>query len=115
MISLRFRIDSNHNCPALYIPEYTSFTANCVENELGLNGTFLSRNLFTIAYDYASSDGDSVLSSGIETYNNDVASLCNSAYSSSSASLLDSLQRISSVNSTLQVSATHRRSTVTLF
>lgn len=86
-----------------YLPEFNSYTANCVRNEKGLNGTYLSKFLHEYAYDYAALDGNGALVSGVERYNQRAASLCSSAYASSTQSLNTVLASLNNANASIQV------------
>jgi len=87
-----------------YLPEYHSYTANCVRNEQGLNGTYLSKFVHEYGYDYAALDGNAALVSGIERYNQHAAALCSTAYGSSTQSLNNVLTSVVSANSSITVS-----------
>lgn len=86
-----------------YLPEYNSYVANCVRNEKGLNGTYLSKFVHQYAYDYAALDGNGAMVSGIARYNKKAAIQCSTAYGSSIQSLNDILTSISNANSSVQV------------
>lgn len=88
----------------LYIPEYQSFTANCVVNEAGLNGTFLSERLNQFAYNFASSEGNKALTQGIQSYNGRVTTVCASRYGDSLDTFNGLLAQMIDSNVTVQVS-----------
>jgi hypothetical protein len=87
----------------LYIPEFNSFTTNCVNDEPHLNGTFLSRNFYDLAYNYASSDGNGQLTKGIENYNSQVSEMCSNQYSSSLVQLHSDLNEFTKINESIRV------------
>lgn len=64
---------------ALYLQAYSNYADTCVHGIS--NSTFLSRNLYSAAYNYASLEGAGVIQSGIGDYNRHFASVCQSAES----------------------------------
>jgi hypothetical protein len=59
---------------AIYVPILSAYKGGCV---LGAtNGTFITRNIFAVSYNYASSDGSENLFDGLSDYNNRKASYC---------------------------------------
>ena len=64
---------------ALYLQAYSDYANTCVHATS--NNTFLSRNLYSAAYNYASLRGAGVIQSDIGDYNTHFASLCHSAES----------------------------------
>ena len=93
-----------HCAIVLYIPEYKSFTANCVNNIPGLNGTFLSERMNQFAYNFASSEGNRALTQNIHSYNGRMTASCTSQYSDSLDAFNDLLQQMTRNNFTVQVS-----------
>jgi len=65
----------------MYVPIYNQYIDGCVVGET--NGTFISNNLYSIAYNYASEDGNEKYFNGMEDYNIEKVDYC-SAYSTSS-------------------------------
>uniref|UniRef100_A0A7S2RH00 Uncharacterized protein n=1 Tax=Rhizochromulina marina TaxID=1034831 RepID=A0A7S2RH00_9STRA len=51
----------------IYLPLYNSYVDGCVTGVT--NGTFLTENLYSIAYNYAAEDGNEEYFNGIEDYN----------------------------------------------
>jgi hypothetical protein len=50
-----------------YVPLYSEYVGGCVLRET--NGTFISKNLYSITYNYASEDGNQDYFNGMEDYN----------------------------------------------
>jgi hypothetical protein len=65
---------------AAYVPLYNDYVGACVEHTK--NDTFLTSNLYSIAYNYASEDGNDNAYNGIQDYNVMYTDYC-STYSSS--------------------------------
>lgn len=65
---------------AAYVPIYNQYVAACVEHTQ--NDTFITANLYSIAYNYASEDGNTNAYQGIDNYNVMYTDHC-STYSSS--------------------------------
>jgi hypothetical protein len=61
---------------ALFVPEYNSYMSACVHHSS--NHTFLSRNLNSAAFNYASSEGGGVIGRGLTRYNAQTAEYCSS-------------------------------------
>jgi hypothetical protein len=89
----------------LYIPEYQSFSANCVHNEKGLNGTFISRHIYEFAYNFAASEGNGIITKTINDYNAKVVATCSSRYGSSDNEYNNLYAQMMQYNDTIQVSA----------
>ena len=87
----------------LYIPEYKSFSTNCVHNTKGMNGTFLSRHLYEFAYDFASSIGNDVMTTAISDYNTQVLSTCTKQYSITEKKFNNLYSDMMQYNNTIQV------------
>jgi hypothetical protein len=58
----------------LYIPIFNAYTEGCVHRTT--NGTFITKNLYSIAYNYASSDGNEAVFNGLSDYNVEKADYC---------------------------------------
>ncbi|KAL7434649.1 hypothetical protein ACHAXM_004243 [Skeletonema potamos] len=65
---------------ALYIPLLQQYTSGCVH--LG-DGTFLTKNLFSFAYNHAYQDGSGLLVEGMDVYDIKRGDSCNARYASS--------------------------------
>jgi len=65
---------------AVYVPVLTAYKQGCVTGQT--NGTFLSNNLYSVAYNYAASDGNEDLFNGLSDFNVAKADYC-STYSAS--------------------------------
>jgi len=59
---------------SIYEPLYEEYLSGCVEG--GENGTFLTQNVFSVAYNYASQDGNSATFEGIDVYDMRRAEVC---------------------------------------
>jgi len=64
----------------IYIPIYNTYVDGCVRGTT--NGTFLTSNLYSIAYNYAAEDGNEDYFNGIEDYNVGKTDVC-AAYATS--------------------------------
>ena len=60
----------------LYIPIFEAYSDGCVHGIK--NGTFVTNNLYSIAYNYASSDGNEDVYNGLSDYNVEKADYCSS-------------------------------------
>jgi hypothetical protein len=65
---------------ALYVPFLQQYTSGCVR--LG-DGTFLTKNLFSFAYNHAYQDGSGLLVEGMDAYDMKRGDSCNARYASS--------------------------------
>ena len=82
----------------MYFEAYNSYTAACV---LGVsNSTFLIRNMNSLAFNYASMEGNGVLSNGLANYNSRSASACTSHYAPSVQEYNTYWEQVSKLNST---------------
>lgn len=72
---------------AAYVPIYNEYVAACVEHTR--NDTFLTSNLYSIAYNYASEDGNTNAYDGVDNYNIMYTDHC-STYSSQTQKQLNS-------------------------
>jgi hypothetical protein len=61
---------------ALYVPMYMSYVDGCIDPPR--NGTFISRNLFSTAYNYAATEGNQQLLHGLDTIGLSRAANCSS-------------------------------------
>ncbi|KAL7551655.1 hypothetical protein ACHAWF_014838 [Thalassiosira exigua] len=68
---------------ALYAPLLHSFTSGCVS--ANGNGTFLTKNLFSIAYNHAYQDGSGLLLEGMDAFDLKRGDACSSRYTASAA------------------------------
>ena len=69
---------------SLYIPLLSSYTSGCVSNNA--DGTFVSKNIFSIAYNHAYQDGSGLLIEGMDAFDLKRGDTCNSRYASSASS-----------------------------
>ena len=65
----------------LYVPLLQSYTSGCVE--IDGNGTFITKNLFSVGYNYAYQDGSSLLVKGMEAFDLKLGDTCSSRYTAS--------------------------------
>ena len=66
---------------ALYAPMLQSYTSGCVSAHG--NGTFITKNLFSVAYNHAYQDGSSLLIEGMESFDLKRGDTCSSRYAPS--------------------------------
>ena len=66
---------------ALYVPLLQSYTSGCVSADG--NGTFVTKNLFSIAYNHAYQDGSGLLVEGMDAFDLKRGDTCSSRYTSS--------------------------------
>ena len=66
---------------ALYIPMLQSYTSGCVR--ASGNGTFVTKNLYSIAYNHAYQDGSGLLIEGMDAFDLKRGDTCSSRYTSS--------------------------------
>eukprot|EP00580_Thalassiosira_gravida_P018621 CAMPEP_0201663870 /NCGR_PEP_ID=MMETSP0494-20130426/5522_1 /ASSEMBLY_ACC=CAM_ASM_000839 /TAXON_ID=420259 /ORGANISM="Thalassiosira gravida, Strain GMp14c1" /LENGTH=991 /DNA_ID=CAMNT_0048142543 /DNA_START=479 /DNA_END=3451 /DNA_ORIENTATION=+ len=66
---------------ALYAPMLRSYTSGCVS--ANGNGTFITKNLFSVAYNHAYQDGSSLLIEGMDAFDLKRGDSCSSRYTSS--------------------------------
>ncbi|GMH86508.1 hypothetical protein TL16_g10570 [Triparma laevis f. inornata] len=59
---------------SIYEPLYQEYIIGCLQG--GENGTFVTENLFSIGYNYASQDGNSATFAGLDAYDVQRAELC---------------------------------------
>jgi hypothetical protein len=65
----------------LYVPMLQSYTSGCVRFDG--NGTFISKNLYSVGYNYAYQDGSGLLVKGMEAFDLKLGDTCNSRYTAS--------------------------------
>ena len=73
----------------------------CVDH--AQNSTFISRNLYAVAYNYASSDGSGVISRGLGDYNLKASDYCSSSAASSVHTYTSVLNQLYAANQSLSV------------
>ena len=66
---------------ALYTPLLQSYTSGCVSADG--NGTFITKNMYSVAYNYAYQDGSALLVEGMDTFDLKRSDTCSSRYTSS--------------------------------
>ena len=59
---------------SIYTPLYEEYISGCLQG--AENGTFVTENLFSISYNYASQDGNSATFAGLDAYDVQRAELC---------------------------------------
>ena len=87
---------------AVFVPEYHSYVGTCVHHTA--NNTYLSRNLDSLAFNYASSDGNSAVARGISRYNALSSEYCSANAAGSLQVYTTLLNQLYSHNQTLAVS-----------
>jgi hypothetical protein len=65
----------------LYIPLYRSYISGCVDS--GGNGTFITKNLFSVSFNHAYQDGSGLLLNGIDAFDVKRGDTCSSRYAAS--------------------------------
>lgn len=65
----------------LYVPLLQSYTSGCVRTHG--NGTFITKNLYSVGYNYAYQDGSSLLVKGMEAFDVKLGETCNSKHTAS--------------------------------
>lgn len=63
---------------ALYIPLFQSYISGCVSSDG--NGTFITKNLFSLSYNHAYQDGSGLLLNGIDAFDVKRGDTCSSRY-----------------------------------
>lgn len=81
----------------LYHPMLKSYTSGCVQADG--NGTFITKNLFSVAYNHAYQDGSGILIEGMDAFDLKRGDTCSSRYTSS-ATLQNSMSSNFSAYST---------------
>ena len=66
MLTIFFGVFTFYLCQ-IYVPIYDQYVDGCVAGYT--NGTFITNNLYSVAYNYASEDGNELQFNGIEEYN----------------------------------------------
>ena len=66
---------------SVYAPIYQDYLVGCITPAGG--GTFISKNLFSVAYNHAYQDGSSRLLNGLEKFDSARAKACSSSYATS--------------------------------
>jgi hypothetical protein len=85
---------------AVYVPEYNSYAEGCVHNTK--NETFISAKLFSLAFNYAASDGNSQLTKGMQAYNTQSSNYCVENQGNSANVYNNYLQAVSNTNQSFQ-------------
>ncbi|GMH99684.1 hypothetical protein TrVE_jg343 [Triparma verrucosa] len=73
-IAMIFTIWGSALLSSIYEPLYQEYISGCLQG--GENGTFVTENLFSISYNYASQDGNSATFAGLDAYDVQRAELC---------------------------------------
>jgi len=81
-IMLGFTIWGGALMSSIYTPLYEEYSTGCVNH--GENGTFITNNLYSLAYNWASQDGDTETFKGFDTYDIQRSEVC-TQYGSNSA------------------------------
>jgi len=68
---------------SLYIPLLHSYTSGCVSNTG--NGTFVTKNIYSVAYNHAYQDGSGLLVEGMDAFDVKRGKSCNSRYTATAA------------------------------
>ena len=76
LVFMVFSILIIYTISSVYIHTYNSYTSSCVKGST--NSTFLTRNMNSIAFNFANMDGYGDITNGISSYNKQSAELCNS-------------------------------------
>jgi hypothetical protein len=66
---------------ALYVPLLQSYTSGCVR--ASGNGTFVTKNMYSLAYNYAYQDGSALLIEGMDAFDLKRGDTCSSRYTTS--------------------------------
>lgn len=88
---------------AVYLPNYLLYNSYCVHNAPGVNGTFLSIHMYELSFNYASSEGNGVLSRGMGRYNKDIQRYCSNDGKASATNYDDVVNKLIEANVTQQV------------
>jgi len=59
---------------SVYVPIYDEYQSGCVND--GVNGTFVTSNIYSIAYNYASQDGNEATFEGLDNYDVQRGEIC---------------------------------------
>jgi hypothetical protein len=92
-----------YSLAAAYMQSYAAYTHACVIGDR--NSTFLIRSTNSLAYNYASSDGNGKLADGIHAYNLRVSELCGKHGPSTQNSYETAYQQLQTVNATFYTSS----------
>ena len=87
---------------ALLVPEYHSYTRACVQHSS--NSTYISRNLYSAAVNYAAMDGNGEVLKGIAEYNAKVEEYCTTNVASTLITYNNMFDQLYKYNTTLSVS-----------
>ena len=90
----------------LYVPAYYSYVGGCVQGTA--NNTYLSSKMYPLAYNYASSSGNSNLAEKISQYNSDVQSRCSKNSISSQQTYNQYVATLKSLNSSFNDDISNR-------
>ena len=66
MLFMIFTIWGGALMSSIYVPLYEEYLGGCVND--GVNGTFVTGNIYSIAYNFASQDGNEATFSGLDNY-----------------------------------------------
>lgn len=66
---------------ALYIPLFQSYTSGCIDDNG--NGTFITKNLFSLSYNHAYQEGSGLLLNGLDAFDVKRGDTCSSRYTTS--------------------------------
>lgn len=83
------------------VPEYQGYVSACVHHSS--NNTFISRNLAAGALNAAAVIGNTKLSAGINAYNLNASTQCNTEATSSQSQFNDLIKELQTLNETLYV------------
>jgi hypothetical protein len=88
-------------CAALFVPGYQSYMGSCVHHTA--NHTFVSRNLNSLAFNFAAGEGSAVIGRGLGRYNAESAQYCSNSATKSLQANTALLNQLIASNQTLTV------------
>jgi predicted MFS family arabinose efflux permease len=88
-------------CAALFVPGYQSYIGSCVHHTA--NHTFVSRNLNSLAFNFAAGEGSAVIGRGLVRYNAESAQYCSNSATKSLQANTALLNQLIASNQTLSV------------
>lgn len=90
---------------SVYTPLYTEYTNGCVPQQG--NGTFLTSNVYSTAYNFAYQEGSRSLVKGIEKFDSYRSSTCSSMFTASTNKQNNDILQVDSFTNTLNTTNNH--------
>eukprot|EP00004_Rigifila_ramosa_P024427 TRINITY_DN707_c0_g1_i1.p1 TRINITY_DN707_c0_g1~~TRINITY_DN707_c0_g1_i1.p1 ORF type:complete len:890 (-),score=225.78 TRINITY_DN707_c0_g1_i1:56-2641(-) len=87
---------------AVYLPAYQSYINGCVKSS---KGDLVTKNLYAISYNYASNDGNAIISAGLQQHDSDRSKACGAYQQQTTTQQNNDIFNLQSTNTLMTSSA----------